>query len=292
MNLVPVPECGEDGTLCLDGSYTDFLYSAVSDSPTYLSVNRLTGASARRNVTDAALLVPGAVRGDATFGNFASFGGSSIAENRYTLDGFNITDPNDGYGFAHVPFEGLAEIPVMNGGLDAAYGGGTGGLVNLVPTRGINEFHAGGSFYWEPATLRETDPDQFDGFGTLLANNRRDKGWEYTANLWASGPLVEDHLFAYALLSRSAAQDDHYPGNRGNNQRSRSEPLNWLVKLDWDISHGHELDFSAFSDRRDLDNDYYATSFGDELLPARGAYLGTTTRRLGGETYVLNYSGT
>ncbi|MCB1560955.1 MAG: TonB-dependent receptor [Xanthomonadales bacterium] len=67
--------------------------------------------------------------------------------------------------------------------------------------------------------------------------------------------------------------------------------MNWLLKIDWDIRDGHELDFTAFSDHRNFDNDFYATSFGDDLLPSRGAYLGTTTVGQGGETYVLNYRG-
>ncbi|MEZ5463717.1 MAG: TonB-dependent receptor [Lysobacteraceae bacterium] len=290
--LIPIPKCGEEGFTCLDGGpHTAYLHIAAPDSTNYLPVNRLGEASVQRDVTDALLLVPGAVRGDASFGNFASFGGSSIAENRYTLNGFNITDPNNGYQFAKLPFEGLAELAVMNGGLDAVHGGGTGAVINLTPTRGINDFMAGASLYWAPESLHEGDPDQFDGFGDRLANNRRDKGWEYTANLWASGPLIADGMSAYALLSWSGSQDHFYPGNRGNNLQSMSEDPSWMVKLDWEISHGHYLDFTAFSDRREVDNGHFATSFGDELLPARGAYLGTATRRLGGEIYVLNYSG-
>ena len=192
--LIPIPECGKAWRVCLDGSYTDFLYSAASDSPTYLPTNRLSEASAKRDITESVLLAPGSVRGDDWFGNFASFGGSSIAENRYTVNGINVTDPNNGYGFARVPFEGLAEIEVTSGGLDAWNGGGMGGVINLTPKRGTNDFHAGGSIYWSPEILRESDPDQFDGFGDRQANNSRDNGWEYTANLWASGPLVEDHL--------------------------------------------------------------------------------------------------
>ena len=239
----------------------------------------------RRDIADVALLAPGTVRGDSAFGNLGSFGGSSVAENRYSFNGFNITNPLNGLGFTQVPFEGIAEHQVMSGGWGAQYGGATGGVVNLSSRRGTNDFHAGASFYWSPQSLNETDPDLFDGYGNRLANHSKDNGWNYTANLWASGALVQDRLFAYALVSSSESQ-----ANAGASSEATSEQPNWLVKLDWNINDDHLLEFTALSDKRDVDTDYYATSYNDDLLPSRDAFLGSAHQRLGGETYILKYS--
>src|SRR3546814_16494359 len=45
-----------------------------------------------RSLTDAALLAPTATAGDTTFGNLASLGGASVAENAYYINGLNITN--------------------------------------------------------------------------------------------------------------------------------------------------------------------------------------------------------
>ena len=56
------------------------------ESVTILSADMLEKIPVARDLTSAALLAPGTVRGDIAFadGKLASFGGSSVAENRTT----------------------------------------------------------------------------------------------------------------------------------------------------------------------------------------------------------------
>jgi hypothetical protein len=70
-----------------------------------------------RDTTSVALLAPGTVRGDGAFGNLASFGGSSVAENQYYINGFNVTNSFRSLNFSKVPFEGIAEQQVKTGWL-------------------------------------------------------------------------------------------------------------------------------------------------------------------------------
>src|SRR6185312_16251288 len=93
-----------------------------------------------RDITDVALLAPGTVRGDAAFGNLASFGGASVAENAYFVNGFNITDSFKGLQFAAIPFQAIAQQQVKTGGYGAEFGRALGGVVNIVTKRGTNEF--------------------------------------------------------------------------------------------------------------------------------------------------------
>jgi len=61
-----------------------------------------------RNIESVALLAPGTVSGDSAFGeekNLVSFGGSSVAENVYYIDGLNVTNFRNGLGGSTVPFE-------------------------------------------------------------------------------------------------------------------------------------------------------------------------------------------
>ena len=82
---------------------------------------------------------------DAAFGNLASFGGSSVAENAYYVNGFNITNAFNNLAFAQIPFEAIAEQQVKTGGYGAEFGRSTGGVVNLITKRGTNAFSAGGA---------------------------------------------------------------------------------------------------------------------------------------------------
>ena len=126
------------------------------ESTTILTAEQITKIPVARDATSVALLAPGTVRGDAAFGNLASFGGSSVAENQYYLNGFNITNSFQNLNFVQVPFEAIAEQQVKTGGYGAEFGRSTGGVINQITKRGGNEFHAGGNIFYSPASLDGT----------------------------------------------------------------------------------------------------------------------------------------
>ena len=70
------------------------------ESTTILTAEQIAKIPVPRDTTSVALLAPGTVRGDAAFGNLASFGGSSVAENQYYVNGFNITNSFRNLNFA------------------------------------------------------------------------------------------------------------------------------------------------------------------------------------------------
>lgn len=79
------------------------------ESTTIFTEAQLDALPVARDITDVALLAPGTVKGDPRFGNVASFGGSSAAENLYYINGFNVTNIVTGLAFNQVPFEAIAE---------------------------------------------------------------------------------------------------------------------------------------------------------------------------------------
>lgn len=107
-----------------------------------------------RDITDVALLAPGTTQGDDGFGNLASFGGASVAENGYYINGFDVTNIRTFLSFADLPFDAIAQQQVKTGGYGAEYGRALGGVVNLVTKSGSNEWEFGGALYWSPAELR------------------------------------------------------------------------------------------------------------------------------------------
>ena len=278
------------------------------ESTTILTAEQVAKIPVPRNVTAVALLAPGTVRGaaNAGFGNLPSFGGSSVAENQYYVNGFNITNTFKNLAFAQVPFEGIAESQVKTGGYGAEFGRSTGGVINMITKRGTNEFKAGGSIYWVPESLSETSPDLYYNNGLWVANNSKDNGWEATAAVWAGGALIKDRLFAYGLVQYGKTASESYTSRFGNvNLDSSSKRPQWLAKVDWSITDNHMIELTAFSDKRKFQDDYYAAVFPDSTTNPRtgaitvganpttnfGAFKGTDFNEAGGQSWVAKYTG-
>ncbi len=269
------------------------------ESTTILTAEQVAKIPVPRNITSVALLAPGTVRGaaNAGFGNLPSFGGSSVAENQFYVNGFNITNTFKNLAFAQIPFEGIAESQVKTGGYGAEFGRSTGGVINLITKRGTNEFHAGGNIFWSPASLQETSPDLFYNNGLWVSNNSRDKGWEATASIWASGALIKDRLFAYGLIQYGKTASEAYTSRFGSvNLDSSSKRPQYLAKVDWQITDNHSLEMTAFSDKREFSDDYYTATFpnltaNSDPTSVNGTYQGTDFNEAGGSSYVFKYTG-
>ena len=263
------------------------------ESTTILTAEQINKIPVARNGTAVALLAPGTVRGDAAFGNLASFGGSSVSENQYYLNGFNITNTFQNLNFVQVPFEAIAEQQVKTGGYGAEFGRSTGGVLNQITKRGTNEFHAGGNIFWEPDSLEADRHAIRLNDGTLYSDRSQNTTENVTAAVWASGALVKDRLFAYGLVQYGKTTDNAYPGVlvQGNNYEATTKAPNWLLKLDWNINEDNILEFTGMSDQRDIDTDYFTTSYDANGAPQRGEYVGTDYSERGGDFYVLKYTG-
>ncbi|TWI06326.1 TonB-dependent receptor-like protein [Luteimonas cucumeris] len=287
-------------TVVGSGSINPIDVSSV-ESTTIMTAEQIAKIPVARDATSVALLAPGTVRGDAAFGKLASFGGSSVAENQYYVNGFNITNSFKGLNFAQIPFEAIAEQQVKTGGYGAEFGRSTGGVINMITKSGTNEFKAGANIFYSPESLRETNPNYFYNNGRLVSDNSKDNGWEATAAAWASGALIKDKLFAYGLVQYGRSVFDSYPGSTdgvsgGRNNRAREKSPTWLAKVDWNITDDHLLALTAFSDTRETETRYYNTGFGTTSArsaenPRRLDYVGTIHEEEGGESYSLKYTG-
>lgn len=265
------------------------------ESTTILTDEQIRKIPVSQDTTSVALLAPGTVRGDPAFngGNLASFGGASVAENQYYVNGFNITNTFQNLDFADVPFEAIAEQQVKTGGYGAEFGRSTGGVVNQITKRGTNTFTAGGKIEWRPEGLKEEPHNEYLNDGTLVADNSKNIGEEWTASAWAGGALIKDRLFAYGLIQYGESYRNSYPDitDGGFNIKPQDERPNWLVKLDWNINDSHRMELTALSDKRETETDYFETTYAEDGEPQRGAYKGTGFDEVGGETYILKYTG-
>ncbi|TWI06325.1 hypothetical protein IP90_00591 [Luteimonas cucumeris] len=259
------------------------------ESTTILTAEQIAKIPVARDATSVALLAPGTVRGDAAFGNLASFGGASVAENQYYVNGFNITNTFQNLNFAQIPYEAIAEQQIKTGGYGAEFGRSLGGVVNMITKRGTNEFHAGGNIFWEPEALRSEQRNTYLTTGELRQDNSDDTQWEATASIWASGALIKDKLFAYGLISYGRLESDTWGSVvASTNTSNRTNKPNWLLKMDWNITDNHLLELTAFSDKQETDSNVYLNDLGQLN---RNDFLGVNMTEQGGDNYVLKYTG-
>ena len=258
------------------------------ESSTILTEERIDSIAVARNVTNVALLAPGTVKGDNRFGNLASIGGASVAENAYFVNGFNVTNIVTGLAFSQIPFEAISEQQVKTGGYGAEFGRSLGGVVNIVTKRGTNDWKFGGNVFWSPGSLNDNDrfaydPD-VDGSYSVETSGETDS---LVYNLYASGPIVEDKLFLFALFQGSKVDNDlEYEG--GGDFITTDTPQG-LVKIDWNITDNHVVELTAFSDSTETDAASYLRS--DQEIGPGDSLSGLYGSERGGDNFVGRWTG-
>lgn len=258
-----------------------------TESSTNITRVELARLPVDQSLGSVALLAPGVISSGATFGGL-TFGGSSVAENVVYINGLNVTDPYRRQGFSTVPFAFYEEFQVKTGGYSAEFGRSTGGVINAVTRSGGNEFHGGIQATFEPSAWESKAKDRFYDNGELAARDRttRDASPFYKANIWASGPIMKDKLFFFAMYEKRKSD----PRDIDTTQAwfTRSDNDFWGTKFDWRINDDHLLELLAFSDKSDSATSNYKYTWDTEVL---GVLNGIGTSGSGGNNWSLTYTG-
>lgn len=283
----------DDGTEVLDkvsvvGGKVSVVDIESVESTTIFTEEEYDRLPVSRDLTSIALLAPGTTVGDGAFGDLASFGGSSVAENAYFVNGMDVTDFRNGLGGSTVPFEFYQEFQVKTGGYGVEFGRSTGGVVNAITKRGSNEWHFGAGVHYSPDELTKNDPDVFKTNGDIYTLNNQDEDSNANYYFEASGPIVKDHLFFYLLYNPRDIERTYVTGSGTQGSVQKRDDAFWGAKIDWQITDKHKVELTGFSDKQD-----YSTSSYDYDLHSRsfGDLKGTTTSERGGDNFVAKYTG-
>lgn len=243
-----------------------------------------------RDIDSLAQLAPGTVAGDTAFGG-TSIGGSSVGENAFYINGMNVTNFRNFLGASTIPFQFYEQVEVKTGGYQAEFGRSTGGVVNAVTRSGTNEFHWGFNIFYSPDELREDSPNTFS------QTNDQDQRTSQEMNIYASGPIVEDRVFFYAMYSprnfEYVNSNINFEQTSGQRFETVDEDPFWGIKLDANLFEGHTLGLTAFSDdRRVVTNTYDIgyDSYEDRNVVSE-SYNGEGYSLEGGDIFIANYTG-
>lgn len=296
-----------------------------TDTRSVFTAEELQKIAIGRTVTDVAMLAPGVVRSD-SYAGVPSFGGSAASENAYFINGYNVTNPLTNISFSTLPFDAIGEQQVLTGGYGAEFGRSTGGIINVVTKRGTNEWRGGVYALWTPEVTRAAPRDTLfpdtgyfpvgaavvDGQtvtptnqlslwtdGTVQFKGDHNVSWSSTAGAWVSGPIVEDRLFVYADYETTTSEGTAVASSRtatigsqaqktGWNEFTNKFPR-WAVKLDWNITDNHLLEFTGISDESKTSSKRYAY---DYVTDTHGdVQFGGATTHDNAKLYVAKYTG-
>ncbi|MBN2970775.1 TonB-dependent receptor [Roseomonas aeriglobus] len=235
-----------------------------------------------RNQTALILLSPGTSQGDTAFGNLASIGGATVAENAYYVNGLNVTNFRTFVGSNNPPIEFYQSIDIKLFGLSAEFGRALGGFTTAVTKSGSNQFKAGALIAYAPDALRDYSPN------TYAAYNRADVNEDIEANFYVSGPIIKDRLFFYALYNPNYSKIGDSSITGGNRLTTRNSSPFFGGKLDFIIADGHRLEGTYFRNAQTAVTNY------DVFNPttfALGATQGTIISKSGGDNFVGTYTG-
>ncbi|WP_286270374.1 TonB-dependent receptor [Thalassotalea hakodatensis] len=247
-----------------------------------------------RNSVAVALLTPGAIQGGSNFGrNLPSFGGSSIGENGYYIDGMDVTNLRSLLQFANLPQDAIAQTQVKSGGYGVEYGRALGGIVNIVTKSGSNDWEFGGSAYYSPDSLRASQKNvtnvKVNGDVDISGYNSEDKRDSLKYNFYAGGPIIEDKLFFFANVEGQDYESDNYGLIDSSN--SKTDTPNYLAKLDWYITDDHLLRFTHINNETEWDRTNYQNAEDVRTVGHHGNQTSQYTYKEGGDINVLSYTG-
>jgi Carboxypeptidase regulatory-like domain len=136
----------------------------------------------------------------------AAYSGSTSLENRYLVDGIDITGLTFGDVGTPVLNDFVEEIQVLTGGYNAEWGRATGGIINIVTKTGSNKFHGSVFGTFSPGFLaarRRQTPTNATSID-VTANN------VYNIDFGAElgGPIVKDRLWFYAGVAPQLGRTD------------------------------------------------------------------------------------
>ncbi len=241
------------------------------NSSTVITAADLRKLPVGRSAESIALLAPGTTSGSGFFkgaGNHAlvAFGGSSVSENAYYVNGYNTGEPYKNLGGFQLPYGAIDQQETLTGGYNAKYGRSDGGVINQIGKRGTNEWHFGAQVAWQPRFLEGTPVNNHYGHpavpastsqvnyayetpslpGTLHQYRNDNKQWETIYSAYLGGPLIQDKLFMFLAAETSKTQSNNVEIAANQVvQYNTDKDTKFYGKLDWNITDSNILELTA-----------------------------------------------
>ena len=174
------------------------------------------------------------------FGDDANVAGATGSENKYFVNGTDVTDTYTGTGSMNLPYNFIREIQVMSGGYEAQYRSALGGIMNVVTNSGGNIFsgEAFGFYTDRNFSSAQRIPQSAPPEGAFS---------QYDFGFGLGGPILTDRLWFYAAYSPSFRHEDvRLPGLGEYRDENRAHIF--AGKLTWKGSERFDMSATLLGD--------------------------------------------
>jgi hypothetical protein len=251
-----------------------------------ITARQLRQLPIQRSVENVAMLAPGVTAGANLLGtgptgsSLLVFGGASVAENAYYIDGFNSTDALTGQGGISLPYFALEQVQTITTGYGAKYGRSVGGVINQIGKSGSNEWHFGVRASWAPADWRDDYDNAYwrnprcnggcdpgENHGDIYRYRKANSYAETIYDAYVSGPIIPDKLFFYLSAEQDTVKaHGGGPAATGGPGGSIASPYldsytqhypKLYLKVNWNINDSNILTFTGLqSAYKEWDSEY------------------------------------
>lgn len=196
-----------------------------------------------RSYQDVAALLPGVT--PSYIGDGANYLGATGIENRYFVDGMEVTDSYRGAESTVLPHDFVQEVEVRLGGYQAEYRSGLGGIVNVVTPSGGDRF-AGKVFGYFAGSRFAGDPRK-GAFEPATGDYE-----QYDVGFSLGGPIVKDRLRFFVAWNPAVEREDtEIPGIGYYADESTSQ--RFAGKLTWQVNPSNTLALTVVGDPTERD---------------------------------------
>ncbi len=185
----------------------------VSQSATATSISREQIALLPKGRDFSTIVSQAQGASNETFLAGISIDGASGSENRFIIDGTDITQPMDGNQGQMMVTDFVEEVQVKSAGYAAEYGGAVGGVINVITKSGTNEFAGSvGAYYtdssWEgkerPTYRQELAP-------TYQKTFAKDDVTRIEPGFSLGGPLARDKAWFFVAYQPARVKTERTP---------------------------------------------------------------------------------
>jgi hypothetical protein len=173
------------------------------------------------------------------YGDGISFLGATGKENRYYINGTNVTEPEADWYATLLPYNFIKEIKVRSGGYEAEYESSLGGVVEAITQSGSNELRGQAfSFYTN---------NKFSGEHMALGGPLQRSFSQYDMGIGIGGPIVKDRLWFYLSYNPQFENEEVVINGQGNRNFPTSRQI-YAGKLSFLYDERNRFEVSVFGD--------------------------------------------
>ncbi len=224
---------------------------------TVLGADAMARVATGRTYQNIAQQVPGVSGG----GN-PNIKGGVLVQNRYLIDGLDITDPVTGTFSTNLTFDSIGSVEVITGGMEAQYNA-MGGVINVITNGGSDDWQANASVFVGHSSLATSGTYGAFLYDGVRPFNDTAAGSDQSgqANVNIGGPLISQRLwfnatYEFRFTEIFAAKgpplgvppfDIQHPARTFYGHFGR-------LKLNWAPSAAHHFSLSANADPAFINN--------------------------------------